>query len=361
LYPTAVERGSGFRAYEAISLLGDPALKILVDGRWQGAHGIGRFALEVIVRLQRRGTTLEKLMSFPLLHPLEPLWISWQIARRRPDVYFSPGFNPPLRSAVPFAFTIYDLIHLRFARDYGWRQRMYYGQVVRPALKRAAAVLTVSQFSRGEILDWSGIPEEEVQVTYPGVGGEFNPEVKRLHLPYPYFLYVGNRKPHKNVPRLLEAFSRAGLEPGVRLVLSGEPDRKTADLARALGLEKRVQFFGSVADEVLPGLYRGAVALVFPSLLEGFGLPPLEAMACGTPVIASNAASIPEVVGDAGILVDPHDAEDLADAMRRVLYDTELQENMSRKGLERARLFSWDTTARQVLEVLREAAGKERR
>ena len=333
-------------------------MSVLVDGRWKGRHGIGRYAAEVICRLRRSGVTVEEVTPFPLLHPLEPLWLSWRIAYRRPSVYFSPGFNPPSWSAAPFVFTIHDLVHLRFAGDYGLRQRIYYESVVRPAVRRAAVVLTDSEYSRSEILGWTRVPEHKVVVASPGVGEEFSPEVEPLRLPYDYFLYVGNRKPHKNVPRLLRAFATAPLNSRVRLVLSGDADRETANLVNRLGLDGRVVFFGDVAESVLPRLYRGAIALVFPSLLEGFGLPPLEAMACGTPVVASDASSIPEVVGEAAIMVDPFDVEALAEAMRQVASDASLRAGMAARGLKRANLFSWNGTADQILQELRAAAGE---
>lgn len=336
-------------------------IKVLVDGRWEGAHGIGRFALEVLSRLQRSGAALEKIDSFPLLHPLEPIWLSWNIARHTPDVYFSPGFNPPLQSKVPFVFTVHDLIHLRFTEDYGWKQCAYYRAVVKPALERASAVLTVSEFSKGEILSWARVPESKVRVVGAGVGGEFRPEVEPLLLPYAYFLYVGNHKAHKNVPRLLQSFARASLDPEVRLIFSGPADTKTLALVSKLRLDERVVFFGPISEEDLPRVYRGAVALVFPSLFEGFGLPPLEAMACGTPVIASNTSSIPEVIGDAGIMVDPYDLEALANAMERTFYDEDLRLDMSARGLARARLFSWQHTAGKILAILREVVEREER
>lgn len=336
-------------------------MRILADRRWEGQHGIGRFASEVITRLQGTDVVLEETSTLPLLHPLEPLWLSWSILRRKPDVYFSPGFNPPLRSAVPFVFVIHDLIHLRFAGAYGRRQRAYYELVVKPALRRARAVLTVSHFSKGEILNWARIPEWKVKVVGAGVGDSFNPGVKPSPLPFPYMLYVGNCKFHKNLPRLLEAFRRAELGPEVRLVLSGQIGRVTADLAVSLGLSERVVLSGPVAEVDLPKLYRGAIALVMPSLLEGFGLPLLEAMACGTPVVASDSSSIPEVVGGAGLLFDPYDVEDMALAIRRVASDEEMRAKMSSKGLQRASLFSWDETARHVLGSLREAANTTNR
>ena len=332
-------------------------MSILADGRWKGRHGIGRYALQVLSRLRRTGAHVEELSGLPLLHPLESVWLSWKIVQRKPDVYLSAGFNPPLWSPAPFVFTIHDLVHLRYPGDYGLRQRIYYEMVVRPATKRAAAVLTVSEYSKNEILEWVRIPEYKVVVASPGVGKEFRPKVEPLRLPYKYFLYVGNRKPHKNVPRLLRAFARANLEPHVRLVLSGAADRETANMMSHLGLSGRVVFFGDVPESVLPRLYRGAIALLFPSLLEGFGLPPLEAMACGTPVVASDASSVPEVVGKAGIMVNPYDVEALAEAMRRIASETSLRAEMATRGLKRAKLFSWDGTTEQIIQVLREAAG----
>jgi glycosyltransferase involved in cell wall biosynthesis len=147
----------------------------------------------------------------------------------------------------------------------------------------------------------------------------------------------------------------------VRLVLSGAADRETANMVNRLGLGGRVVFFGDVAESVLPRLYRGAIALVFPSLLEGFGLPPLEAMACGTPVVASDASSVPEVVGEAGIIVNPYDVEALAEAMQRVSSDVSVRAEMATRGLKRAKLFSWDRTTEQILQVLSEAAGEPKR
>lgn len=329
---------------------------ILADARWNGPHGIGRYAAEVLHRLHNSDTRTRELKGLPPLHPLEPLWLSWKVARLRPDVYYSPAFNPPLWSTAPFAFTIHDLIHFRYPEDYGWKQRVYYERVVRPAVQHAAAVLTVSEFSKGEILDWAGVPKSKVVVTGAGVGEEFNPRVEPLPLPYEYLLYVGNRKPHKNVPRLLQAFARAPLPQQTRLLLTGGEDRETSLLTRSLSLEGRVTFLGDVDAEALPRLYRGAIAQVFPSLLEGFGLPPLEAMACGTAVIASDAASIPEVVGEAGLMVDPYDVDALAEAMRRVVHDEKLRSSLAKRGLERAALFSWNMVADRVLLTLKGAA-----
>lgn len=327
--------------------------KILADARWIGPHGIGRFAREVIGRIPKVNPLPG---SLPLLHPFEPFWLSSLLLRVRPRVYFSPGFNPPLWSPVPFVFTIHDLIHLHFPEETNARKRAYYRFVVRPAAERAYRVLTVSEFSKREILEWARLPEEKVVVVGNGIGPEFSPQGKRHEPGYPYVFYVGNTKPHKNFNRLLEAFARSGLLGEVRLVCTGTPSARVWSLIQELDLERQVVFAGTVPDELLPAYYRGALALVFPSLYEGFGLPALEAMACGIPVVTSSVTSLPEVVGDAAVLVDPYDVESIAWGVRRVVEDSSLREELRRKGLERAKQFSWDITAEHTLKVLQEAA-----
>ena len=260
---------------------------ILADGRWRGAHGIGRFATEVLGRLP--GVRLLEGGESLFLSPLDPLWISKKIRKERPRAYFTPGFNPPLFSPVPFVLTLHDLIHLKVPEEGSPLKRLYYERVVKPALFKAFRVLTVSEWSKGEILAWSGLPGEGVVVAGNGVEPSFSPEGPRHAPGYPYFLYVGNRKPHKNLPLLFSAFSRANLPRGFRLLLSGDPDADTGNLLKRLGIEERVVFLGEITEEDLPSVYRGAAALLFPSRIEGFGLPVLEALACGTRVLASRS------------------------------------------------------------------------
>jgi glycosyltransferase involved in cell wall biosynthesis len=188
-----------------------------------------------------------------------------------------------------------------------------------------------------------------------GVERTFRPEGPRYEPGFPYILYVGNARPHKNLDRLFSAFAPID-DPDLRLVLTTP---KTRELMRRLfksGIEQRVCFATSVTDEDLPALYRGALALVFPSLMEGFGLPPLEAMACGTPVVASRRGAIPEVLGNAGLLVDPLDSVDIRQGIERVLEDSALRSAMRQAGLVRARLFNWDTVGAKVNQVIQEAA-----
>lgn len=322
----------------------------LVDKRWVGPHGIGRFAREVAARLDHA----ESLSGLPLLHPLEPFWISVRIWRRSPRVYFSPGFNPPLFSSVPFVFTLHDLIHLEVPEEASLPKRAYYRLLVKPAARRAFRVLTVSEYSRQRILDWAGLAPEQVIVVGNGVDAAFGP-VGRRHSPgYPYVLYFWNGKPHKNAGRLLEAFAR--LPDGqVRLLISSAPDLELRHQALRLGIAHRVVFAGGIPEAELPDYYRGALALAFPTLYEGFGLPALEAMACGAPVLTSNVTSLPEVVGDAAVLVDPYDVESIAEGLRRVVSDEQLRQDLRARGLVRAGQFSWDETGTRVRRVLEQA------
>lgn len=330
--------------------------RILVDGRWRGLHGIGRFAQEVVSRFP---SSHAELGGLPLLHPLEPAWLSVALAKRRPDVYFTPGFNPPLRSPVPVVFTIHDLIHLRVPGEIRAATVAYYRFVVRPAARRAYRVLTVSQFCKEEIVEWAGLPSDRVTVVRNGVGRQFGVEGPHHEAGYPYVLYVGNQKPHKNLERLLVAFARSTLPGDVRLLLSGAPGPRILERVTRLGLEKHVVFAGTIPDDRLAALYRAALAVVLPSVYEGFGLPALEAMACGTPVVASRVTAIPEVVGEAAVLVDPYDVDSIAWGLRRAVQDEELRRCLRRKGVERAKAFDWNDTSAQVWHVLEDAVGTQ--
>jgi glycosyltransferase involved in cell wall biosynthesis len=282
------------------------------------------------------------------------VWLSWQIARQRPDVYFSPGFNPPVFCASPLVFTIHDLIHLGVPEEGSPLKRSYFQHVVLPSARRAFCVLTVSEHSKCQILQWSRLPEQRVVVVGNGVDSSFCPVGPVKDFGARYLLYVGNRKPHKNLDRLFEAFKGIG-DPDLRLVLSGVEDAGIAHRLAKAGIASRVLFAGNLPDTQMPSLYRGATALVLPSLVEGFGLPLVEAMASGTPVIAASAASIPEVVGNAALLFDPLDTHEMRHAMELVLNNRQVRIQLRALGLIRAKHFSWDSVARTVGEVLESA------
>ncbi|MDQ7842943.1 MAG: glycosyltransferase family 1 protein [Armatimonadota bacterium] len=328
---------------------------VLVDARWLGPHGIGRFAAELLARFPRVDLLRNGLRPN---NPVDSLVLSWVLRRRRSGVFFSPGYNSPLDSPVPFVFTIHDLIHIRFPEEITATKKAYYWTFVRPAVRRAACVLTVSEFSRREIHDWAGDDSARVVVVPPAASAAFTPEGERREPGYPYLLYVGNRKPHKNLKRCFQAIAQASLPHEMRLVMSGTADAVTAAEARRAGIAERLVFAGWVDDAGLATWYRGAVALVIPSLYEGFGLPALEAMASGTAVVASGTTALPEVVGDAAVMVDPFDVSSIAAGIERVVHDPDLRDELRRRGLTRAALFDWNRTARRVWEIL-SRAGEE--
>jgi len=295
------------------------------------------------------------------------------IARReRTDIVFSPMFFAPVLSRPAKSIvTVLDMVHELYPETLPRFRRIYFARLVRWCARRADHILTLSENARRDIITRMGIAPERVTPTPLAVGPQYDrkaglkklDEVREKYaLPESYILYMGTCEPRKNLITLFEAYRwLLGRGHGeTRLVIAGQqgwgtddPRRKT----RELGLTGKVTFTGYVQDEDQPAVYAGAELLAFPSLYEGFGLPPLEAMACGTPVVASNVASMPEVVGDAGILVDPLDARALGRAMESILSDQSLQEELRVLGAARARDFTWDRTARCSLEAI-ESAGR---
>ena len=326
---------------------------ILFDARWVGDHGIGRFAKEIMARLPEF-QSIKSVIS--PLSPIDPFYTSWKIKTVGPTIYYSPGFNPPLFSSSPFVFMIYDLTNIYVPANSSFLKKAYFNLIVRPACHRAFRVLTTSEFSRVSISQWSGVSKDKIVNVSCGVSAEYRPDGQRYSPDYPYLLYVGNRKPHKNLPRLLEAFSISGVKKDVKLLLSGEPDKRTMNLIQEKKLKNCVVFTGFIPEKKLPHYYRGAEMLVLPSLYEGFGLPVIEAMACGTPVVTSNITSLPEVAGSAALLVDPENTGEIADAICRILNDSLLREKMRTSGIKQAGLFSWGKTTSLVLGVLELAA-----
>jgi glycosyltransferase involved in cell wall biosynthesis len=288
-------------------------------------------------------------------NPAAPL-DSWFLAQAlselgRNDLFFSPGYNTPLFCGSPFVFTIHDLGHIYCPEISRPPVHLYYATVMKRACRRAARILTVSEFTRKQIIEWSGVPQERVLNVGCGVDSTYQPKGDSYGLPFPYFLSVSNRRRHKNEFRIVEALANAGLDPRIHLVFTGEP---VADLVRCIEAHQlcsRVDFVGVVPEAKLPSLYRDAEALIFPSLYEGFGLPILEAMACGTPVVTANTTAMREVAGDAALLVDPTSVEQIARAMERIVSDTSLRLQLREKGRTRAAQFSWIDTASRVREV----------
>jgi glycosyltransferase involved in cell wall biosynthesis len=301
----------------------------------------------------------------------EQIAIPLVLRRERVTLFHAPHYVlPPLvrcRSIV----TIHDCIHLMFPEYLPNRLAHAYAKAsITLAARRAKRILTVSESSKRDILRFVDVPADRIDVIYNAYDECFAIEPReedvlrvreRYQLQDPFVLYAGNVKPHKNLERLIEAFGivrRAGFD-ALKLVLIGDDISKYAVLRRAvhrLQLHKHVRFLGYLPEETLAVMYRLAGVFVFPSLYEGFGLPPLEAMASGTPVITSNASSLPEVVGDAALLVDPYDPDAIADAIRRIVSDETLRADLHRRGLARAKEFSWKQSVARVRRIYDEVA-----
>jgi glycosyltransferase involved in cell wall biosynthesis len=351
--------------------------------------GTENYSLFLIRALLELDGTNQYLLYFnqppqPQLFPAQPnatlhalpfprLWthvrLSWEMAAHAPDVLFVPAHVLPLVHPRCSVVTVHDLGYLYYPQAHTRGARWYLNWSTRYNARAATHLIADSQATRRDLLTHCGVAQDKVSVVYPGYDPQFMPvrddtrlcEVRaRYGLPASYMLYVGTLQPRKNLARLVAAFAA--------LVAQGTP----ADLAlagkkgwlydalfaqvRQLGLETRVHFVGYVPQEELPALLSGAQVFVLPSLYEGFGLPVLEAMACGTPVICSNTSSLPEVAGDAALLVNPDDTDQLASAMRRILADGGLRRDLAQKGLAQVKHFSWTRCAQETLAILEACA-----
>lgn len=300
----------------------------------------------------------------------EQLRIPLAVKRERLTLFHAPHYVLPPLVGCRSVVTIHDCIHLMFPQYLPNRLALAYARTsIGLAARRATRVLTVSESSKRDILRFVRTAPEKIDVIYNAYDERFGEEPReedvvrvreRFQLHDEFVLYAGNVKPHKNLERLIQAFHLVrsrGLEH-LKLVLIGDEISKYAALRRAVHqhrLHKYVRFLGYLPEETLAVMYRLASVFVFPSLYEGFGLPPLEAMASGTPVVTSNLSSLPEVADEAAVLVDPYDPGAIADGMYQVLTDETLRRDLRRKGLARAHQFSWETSVRRVREIYDEA------
>ena len=330
---------------------------IIFDSRWNGANGIGRFAQEI----EKRFPDSQKLSGWVgASSPLSPFWLSGKIRYRQADVLFSPGYVPPIWSKIPFIFTIHDLNHIDRSENSSILKRIFYERIIKPGCYRASKILTVSEFSKQRIKEWSGIEDEKIMVVGNGVDNSFTTVGNKWTPGFRYMFYVGNRKPHKNIPRMLRAFSQSGIYKKYKLVMTGIKDTGILNLANELNISESIIFAGKITDKDLPQYYRGADALILPSLYEGFGLPIIEAMSCGIPVITSNCASMPEVSGDAALLVNPESVGEISVGMRKIVQEEGLRTKLITKGLIQSNKYSWSNVASRIHSVLREVMNNGR-
>jgi glycosyltransferase involved in cell wall biosynthesis len=295
------------------------------------------------------------------------------------DVVHIPHlFWIPRGLGCPYVLTVHDLLeHMYGSRDASSLRRSVHFYLMRRVLRRAARVIAVSQFTRNEIEKLLAIPDARIEVVYNAIDERFlrghaSPAdreliAQRYQVNYPFILYAGAIRPHKNVVRIIEAFSALKSElqkeqqfPDLKLIIIGDDLSSHPRLRRTVvrsGVQNDVRFLGFVPIEVLRIFYDVAKIFVFPSLYEGFGLPPLEAMAHGTPVVTSNTSSLPEVVGNAALLVNPENVFEIRRGLQRALLDPALRERMKQRGYEQAQRFSWTDSVSRILEIYREVAG----
>ena len=369
-------------------------MRIAIDARKLHDYGIGTYVRNLLRELARQDGDDEYLLLCrrddaefmrglgerfsPITESAghysvrEQLTVPISVGRSRVDLFHAPHYVVSPLMRCPYVVTIHDCIHLRFPQYLPNRAALVYAKtVMRLAARRSRRVLTVSNASKDDIIRYLGVPAPKVEVIYnalderlekPPTPEDVDRVRERFQLTSPFILYTGNIKPHKNVDRLIEAFSLLrpqGFEH-VKLLIIGDEISKYPNLRRMIHrfqLHKHVRFLGFVPDETLAVLYQLASVFVFPSLYEGFGLPPLEAMAAGTPVITSNVSSLPEVVGDAALLIDPMDAQAIAGAMARVLGDDALRTSLVCRGRERVKAFSWKRSVARTREVYAELVG----
>lgn len=325
-------------------------VRILYDTRWIGEHGIGRFASEVLKRNKGFNKINGKLKP---TSPLDVLFITMYLCFNR-GIYFSPGYNCPYFFLSRSIITIHDLNHIDVNHNSSFIKKLYYEFIMKRACKKSLRIFTVSDFSKNRICEWAGVDRSKVLVVGNGVSEEFQHESSETHLnEEEYIIVVSNRKKHKNESRILSAFNNSNLPSTVKLIFTGSPNDDLLKEIKELGLQNRVIFKGRVENEELASLYRNAVFLLFPSLYEGFGLPVIEAMSCGTAVITSNSTSLPEVAGDAAVLVDPENTEEITNAINSLYFNEVERKNLIEKGLIQAKKFTWERTSNLISNHLR--------
>lgn len=285
------------------------------------------------------------------------------------DLVHDPYEIGPLSFEMPFkkVITIHDLTPILFPDTFNSMIVLLHKRLLPRTLKNANRIITVSNSTKNDLISLFKIPKEKIRVIFNGVDEKFKPlsnkEIKKVKqkysLNFPFILYVGTLEPRKNIPSLIKAFYKfKKTNPLYKLVIAGKKGWKYNEIFETidkLNLQNDIVFTGYILDNDLPALYNAADLFVYVSIYEGFGLPPLEAMACGTPVITSNTSSLPEIVDDAGIMVDPYDIDGLSNAIFKVLTDEGLKTKMIKKGFEKAKMFSWEKCARETLEVYEEA------
>ena len=379
-------------------------MKIAIDIRRMTEFGVGTYIRNVVrtlgkldrenkylligspAKVKEIGSLPPNFHTVPLIEPERSVQGYRQfraiLKRFNCDLVHIPNlFSIPRALPCPYVMTVHDMLeHMSRAREQNGFWRSLHFQLTNQVLRGAARIFAVSKFTKAEIEKLSDIPSQRIEVVYNAIDERFlhghaTPAdrqviVERYQVTYPFLLYAGRISPHKNVVRMIEAFSALKTElekdevfPDLKLIIIGDDLSGNPDLRRTVirsGVQNDVRFLGFVPIEVLRTFYDLAKIFVFPSLYEGFGLPPLEAMAHGTPVVTSNVSSLPEVVGNAAVLVNPENVFEIMRALHRVLVDQPLRERMKERSYQQAAKFSWENSVHRILDVYHQVGNDKR-
>ncbi|HJP17076.1 MAG: hypothetical protein CMD96_08975 [Gammaproteobacteria bacterium] len=364
-------------------------MKIAIDARVisDKMHGLTRYAYQLIIALAEIDKENEYLLlsneekilntvtqnsnfrflkcNIKLYSLKEQFLIPFILKREGVEIYHSPTFSAPIFAPCKVVMTIHDMIHLIQAEHYSPLKNLYYKLIVKTAAQKSFRVITVSENSKKDIIRFLNVSGDKINSVYGGVDEKFEKQVNDLHkkevknkyfIHGKYILYIGNEKPHKNASNVIKAFDlfikKYGSEYSIFMIgISREHIEKVLG-HKAPGHFLTIKNISKDAD--LVPLYQASSLILFPSSYEGFGLPIIEGMACGIPVITSNTSSMPEVAGDAALMVDPENINQISDEIKRTLSDNNLRDALVKKGINRAKLFTWQKTAQKTLEVYKE-------
>lgn len=361
-------------------------MNVIIDARMvdEHLHGIARYAYEIIKGVSKEDNINIKLlvnnlkisnkifakfqniefivMKSKFLSIGEQFELPSIINKYKDDTIFhSPSFVSSPFIKIPMVMTIHDLNHLRFPEYYSWFHKYYYKYIVKNSALRCKRIITVSNFSENEIIDWIKFDKNKVVVTYNGVDKNFrviedkielNRVKKKYDLPDKFVLYIGNLKPHKNVETLIDSMR---FIDNIKLIINGKKNESLGKHIAEYKLNDKIQFIGYVDEKDLPIIYNLATVFVFPSLYEGFGLPPLEAMACGCPTIVANTSSLPEVVGKSAILINPHNENDISEKIKNITESVFNESSLINLGFLNVQKFKWTETVKKTIMIYKES------